>query len=209
MNAKSLWKFVPPAGPVLSLLLIGLLLLSALVYYRAVRIQRFLEPALAMSQPRNEFAESVNQAFRKEFGPGPFRSLKATSNAILIERGLLFTESGALTPAAPIVLKKLARIFLALLGDNRTRPDISLVLISGRYPAGRPGRVQAQQMAGLVQDFLFLAEPELGSRYRLYFAAAVQPAHHGDRGGGVIELRIIPSELLHIEVLQKLEKYAR
>src|SRR5574341_533273 len=105
MNAKSLWKFVPPAGPVLSLLLIGLLLLSALVYYRAVRIQRFLEPALAMSQPRNEFAESVNQAFREEFGPGPFRSLKATSNSILIERGLLFTESGTLTAAAPVVLK--------------------------------------------------------------------------------------------------------
>ena len=68
MNRRSLWKYVPPAGPVLSLLLIGLVVLSALLYYRAVKIQRFLEPALALSQPRNEFTKNISQNFQREIG---------------------------------------------------------------------------------------------------------------------------------------------
>src|SRR5512143_2212095 len=61
MKGGSLWKYAPPPGPVISLLLIGLVLLSSLLYYRSVKIQRFLEPALALSQPRNEFAKHIRQ----------------------------------------------------------------------------------------------------------------------------------------------------
>ena len=64
-------------------------------------------------------------------------------------------------------------------------------------------------MAGLLQDSLYEAEPELEQKFRAYFTAAVHPEHLGRGEGGVIELRIIPSELLHIEVLQKLMKYAQ
>ncbi len=68
MSGRTLLKYIPPAGPILNLTLIGLVLLSALLYYRAIKIQRFLEPALAISQPRNEFAKNVRLRFQKEFG---------------------------------------------------------------------------------------------------------------------------------------------
>jgi hypothetical protein len=214
MSDRSLWKYLPPAGPTLSLALIGLLLLSALLYYRAIKIQRFLEPALAISQPRNEFAQSVNLIFQKEFGAESIPGIKVRTSSIAITKSLLFSEKGALRATARIVLKKLASTFLSLLEDDHTRPNISLVLINARFPADRSRRsngaerLRAQRMVGLIQDSLFEEEPKLGRRYGAYFVAAAQPAHPNDGNIGLIELRIVPSELLHIEVLQRLMKYA-
>ncbi len=37
MKLNAIKKFIPPLGPLFSLILIGLLLLSAIIYYRAVR----------------------------------------------------------------------------------------------------------------------------------------------------------------------------
>ncbi len=90
MKTKSFWKYVPSVGPVLSLLLIGLVLLSALLYYRAVKIQRFLEPALAISQPRNEFSKSIKLIFQQEFGAESIKGLRVKASSILIERSFLF-----------------------------------------------------------------------------------------------------------------------
>jgi len=214
MNRAVLWRYVPPAGPVLSLLLIGLVVLSALLYYRAVKFQRFLEPALALSQPRNEFTRNISQNFQREFGALQIGGLQARTSSILIDRSLLFSADGTLRPSSKIVIKKLSRLFLSLLADTRTRNNISLVLVSFHYPADGPkhaiiaGRMQAQHMVGMLQDSLYEAEPELGEKFKAYFAAAVHPEHLRRGEGGVIELRIIPSELLHIEVLQKLMKYA-
>ncbi len=215
MSDRSLWKYVPPAGPTLSLALIGLLLLSALLYYRAIKIQRFLEPALAISQPRNEFAQTINLVFQKEFGAESIPGIKVRTSSIAITKALLFSEKGALrAPAARIVLKKLAGTFLTLLEDDHTRPNISLVLINARFPAdwskrsNSAERLRAQRMVALIQDSLFEEEPKLGRRYGAYFVTAAQPARPNDGNIGLIELRIIPSELLHIEVLQRLMKYA-
>lgn len=213
MNRRVLWKYVPPAGPVLSLLLIGLVVLSALLYYRAVKIQRFLEPALALSQPRNEFTRNISLNFQQEFGARQIGGLRARTSSIVIDRSLLFSANGTLKPSSKAIIKKLSRLFLSLLADTRTRNNISIVLISFHYPDDGPkhvamaGRMQAQQMAGLLLDSLYAAEPELGEKFKAYFAATVQPEHLRRGQSGVIELRIIPSELLHIEVLQKLVKY--
>jgi hypothetical protein len=209
-----LWKYAPSAGPVLSLLLIGLVLLSALLYYRAVKIQRFLEPALALSQPRNEFSKSIKLIFQKEFGAETVRGLKVRSSSILIERSFLFSDNGALKASAQADLKKLSRIFFLLMDNEQTRSDISLVLIVARFPSSSTWiayateRIQAQRMAGFIQDALFFAEPQLGIRYGTYFVAAAQPTNPLEGNRELIEIRIIPSELLHIKVLEKLEKYA-
>jgi hypothetical protein len=214
MNRRTLWKYVPSAGPVLSLLLIGLVVLSALLYYRAVKIQRFLEPALALSKPRNEFTRNISLNFQREFGAQQIGGLQARTSSIIIDRAILFSADGALKPSSTIIIKKLSRLFLSLLADTRTRNNISIVLVSFHYPAEGPkhatitARMQAQQMVGLLQDSLYEAEPELGEKFKAYFAAAVHPEHLRRGESGVIELRIIPSELLHIEVLQKLVKYA-
>jgi hypothetical protein len=45
-------------------------------------------------------------------------------------------------------------------------------------------------------------------QYGAYFVASAQPANQLEGSRESIELRIIPSELLHIRVLEKLEKYA-
>lgn len=214
MNAKNLRRYLPPPGPVLSLLLIGCVLLSALLYYRAVKIQRFLEPALALSQPRNEFAKSINQLFGNEFGAKPPRGLKVKSSAVLIDKARLFTKSGALAPTAQADLEKLAGVFLALMKDGARKADISLVLIMIRFPSYGPRsfvlleRMRAQQMLGLLQDGLFQAEPELAVRYSPYFVCAAQPTNPHEGTSEIVEFRIVPSEYLHIKVLEKLEKYS-
>lgn len=214
MKIKSFWKYAPSVGPVLSFLLIGLVLLSALLYYRAVKIQRFLEPALAISQPRNEFSRNIRLIFQKEFGAEAIKGLKVKGSSILIERSFLFAGDGALKSSAQADLKKLARIFLLLMDDEQTRSDISLVLIIGRFPSGgtwmtyAAERTNVQRMVGFLQDALFVAEPRLGIRHGTYFTAAAQPTNPNDANRELLELRIIPSELLHIKVLEKLEKYA-
>jgi hypothetical protein len=214
MNGKSPWKYAPPAGPVLSLLLIGLVLLSGLLYYRSVKIQRFLEPALALSQPRNEFTKNINAMFEKEFGTKSIGGLKVKASSVLIEKSLLFSPDGAPNASAQADLRKLARIFLSLMKDDHMRSEISLVLIIARFPSyGRMGtniveRTNVQRMVGFIQDALFRAEPDLGTRYSTYFAGVAQPTNPHERNRNVVEIRIIPSEFLHIEVLEKLEKYS-
>jgi len=68
MKKVSINKFILPPGPILILTLIGLLLLSALLYYRAVKIQRFLEPVLAITQPRIAFSKNIYNLLLREFG---------------------------------------------------------------------------------------------------------------------------------------------
>jgi hypothetical protein len=214
MNGRAFWKYVPPAGPILSLTLIGLVLLSALLYYRAVKIQRFLEPALAISQPRNEFAKNIKLRFQKEFGEESIPGLKIRTSSILMEKTLLFSRDGSLKSSAQTDLQKLARIFLSLMQDDHTRADISLVLIISRFPSGGEWmknvseRMIAQRIVGFIQDALFHEEPELARRYSTSFVAAAQPTNPHEGSSDLIEFRIISSELLHIEVLEKLEKYA-
>ncbi len=214
MKFKFFWKYVPSVGPVLSFLLIGLVLLSALLYYRAVKIQRFLEPALAISQPRYEFSKNIKLIFQKEFGAESIKGLKIKGSSILIERSFLFAADGTLKASARGDLTKLARVFLLLMDDDQTRSDISLVLIIGRFPSSgtwmayAAERMKVQRMVGFFQDALFFSEPRLGIKHGTYFVAAAQPTNPNDGNRELIELRIIPSELLHIKVLEKLEKYA-
>lgn len=214
MKASSLWRLVPSPGPLLSLALIGLVLLSALLYYRAVKIQRFLEPALALSQPRNEFSKNINRIVEKQFGNASARGLRVRTSSILLERSQLFTRDGSLKASARDDLRKLSRVFLTLMSDEHLRSEISLVLIVGRFPSfGAEGanpvqRLQILQQVGFIQDALFHLEPELGVRYSTYFASAAQPLPPHEPNADIIEFRIVPSEFLHIEVLEKLEKYS-
>lgn len=215
MNDRTLWRFVPPAGPLLILLLIGLVLFSALLYYRAVKIQRFLEPALALSQPRNEFTKRITRLFRKEFGEKTEKGLDVRLSSIVVHRSMLFSADGRLSAQGERILKKFARMFLGLMKDDQSRTEISLILINARYTSyGAQGadaadRLRAQLTVGFIQDSLFRMEPELGVRYSTLFASVAQAVdpHAGSRD--IIEFRIVPSEFLHIEVLERLNKYAQ
>jgi hypothetical protein len=215
MNPKSLWRYAPPAGPVLSLLLIGLVMLSALLYYRAVKIQRFLEPALALSQPRNEFAKSLKQTFRKEFREDEVPGIRVTSSSIVLEKSRLFNPNGTIKDSAKTDLHKVALVLLSLMRNDATRGDISLVLIISHYPiieqhgAATVYRMNAQLLTGYIQDVMATAEPELRAYYPAYFVSAAQPLTSPERAMDIVEFRIIPSEYLHIKVLDALEKYSQ
>lgn len=215
MNAKSIWRYAPPAGPVLSLLLIGLVLLSALLYYRAVKIQRFLEPALALSQPRNQFTKNIKQIFRKEFGTDEVKGIRVKSSSILLDKSVLFNQNGTLKDSAKNDLHKLANVLLSLMKNDATRDDISLVLIIAHYPAMGPldvaaaHRLNSQLVTGYIQDVMAASEPELRVYYPAYFVSAVQPSPAPEKIVDIVEFRIVPSEFLHIKVLDALEKYSQ
>jgi len=214
MKLKAPWNYVPPPGAVLSFALIGLVLLSSLLYYRAVRIQRFLEPALALSQPRNEFSEAIARIVEQEFGKGPIRGLDVRTSSLVIEQALLVSRDGSLHDAGRSIVKRLSRVFLKLLEGKQTRADISLVLISAGYPPGVPGaeaseRARVQRMLGGVLDALLAEQPGLKANYWAFFATTARPALPRDGYRELMEFRIIPSEMLHMEVLQRLQKYVQ
>ena len=160
MKQKSIWNFLPPAGPILSIGLIGLVLLSGLLYYRAVKIQRFLEPALAFSQPRNEYSKRIAGLFQKEFGKNPINGLEYKMGVIHLRPTLLLSPDGRLSADGLAILKKLGIIFVSLMRDEKARSEISLILISARVPASPPLqaaglRMRSHMMAGFIQDGLF------------------------------------------------------
>lgn len=213
-KSRSWRNCVPPAGPVISVLLIGLVLLSALLYYRSVKIQRFLEPALALSQPRNEFAKHIGRIYEEIFGSRAVEGIRIKTGTIIVKRSLLLTKKGTLTPAGQQVFKKLGRLFLALLQDERLRSEINHILIIARFPNDGmknetlTERLDVQLAAAFVQEKLLRTEPELARSFAPYFSSGAQAMNPQEGSADRVDFLIVPSEYLHIEVLEKLEKYS-
>jgi len=191
------------------------MLLSALLYHRAVKIQRFLEPALALSQPRSRLAEDINTLITKEFGTEEPRPVKFVMGSIYVNEALLFDRTGRFLESSPTTvttIKKLSTVFLQLMEDERIHPYIDLVVVCGRFPlfpdrdVNRKLRLM-QIRSDLVLNAMFRAEPRLEQLYSPYFAAATIPVDSSIKRVDVLEFRIIPSEQLHIDVLQRLRKY--
>lgn len=213
MKGVSIKKFILPPGPILILTLIGLLLLSALLYYRAVKIQRFLEPALAFSEPRITFSKNINNLILREFGKEERKGVKFQTGSILVEQSLLLAGVHKINGEDTAVLEKLGRVFLSALSDPDIRGNISLIIVSARLPlspeirANKELRSKMQDRAGLILNSIYKVSPELEIKYEKYFAATALPVDPALKDTDWIEFRIIPSERLHIEVLQRLEKY--
>ena len=200
-------------GPLLSLTLIGILVLSALLYYRAVKIQRFLEPALAITEPRLKFNQEINDLLIKELGPAA-SGIKFRSGSIYVPQSLLFAVLHHKEGSGPFMIDKLGRVFLSALGNSDIRSHISLILISINLPftenpdLNKELRSEGRRMAALILNDLYAAAPVLEKQYGKYFAVTSLPADAPSREPGWIEFRLIPTERLHIEVLQRLEKYS-
>lgn len=217
MKPEAIKKFIPSSGPLFSLTLIGLLLLSAVIYYRAVKIQRFLEPALAISEPRMQFSKNIKGLLSREFDPKEMQGMEYSAGTITVDESLIFFERSnfKLRPAGAVVLSKLGRVFMAALDDPEMRQNVSLIQITARSPLtkdllyNRQARFAIQDSATLILNLLFAAEPRLEKDYPMYFAATVIPSTKPPGKGGIaFEFRIIPTELLHIEALMRLEQYA-
>ena len=215
MRENPVKRFGPPLGPLLSLTLIGILILSALLYYRAVKIQRFLEPALAISQPRMKFGQSVTSLLSQEFGAGQLKGLRFRGGSIFVETSLLLNSIHPVKKSDPLVLKKLAHFFLNALNDPGIRDNVSLILVSTRLPispdkkANKEMRAKMENRAGLILSSLFALEPQLEASHGAYFAATALSVGAGMKDVDWIEFRIVPSERLHIDMLLRLEKYTQ
>ena len=216
MKSDAIKKLIPPLGPLFSLTLVGLLLLSAILYYRAVKIQRFLEPALAISEPRMKFNQNIRGLLAREFSPGQIKGIKFRAGTILVDESLIFERAHSKGGSTePVVLKKLSRFFLSALDNPEIRENISLILIIVRFPLGkdmilnRQARFAVQDSTVLLLNSLFTAEPRLEKDYTIFFTATAIPAiEPPGEGGSAVEFRIIPTERLHIDILDRLHKYA-
>lgn len=210
MKTGSINKLILPTGPILGLTLIGALLLSAILYYRAVKIQRFLEPALAISAPRMEFSKNIKRLISKEFGTEKITGIRFTTNSIFVEKSLLLIGVHEPDPRSA-TLKKLSRVFLSVLQDPDMRDYVDFILVRVKFPINsdtdEKRRFRVQQRADLILNSLYKVAPELGRNYRTYFAATVEPVDSSEKEIQWVEFRFIPTERLHIEVLQSLRKY--
>jgi hypothetical protein len=213
MNSGPPKKVFQLPGPILSLTLIGILILSAVLYYRAVKIQRFLEPALAITTPRIEFSEAIRKLLVKEFGSNEMGGIKFTANSIFVQRSLLTTGIHKTnSEAAP--LKKLSGVLLAVLKDPDLKEYVDLVLISLKLPIDPSGKImggekkfQVHERAELILNSLFKVSPELDRNYNAFFAVTVVSGEFLKGEAEWVEFRFIPTERLHVEVLQSLKKY--
>ncbi len=204
--------FLPP-GPIMVLTLIGIMVLSGLLYYRAVKVQRFLEPALAISQPRSEFTDAVNFFLKREFEPAGLKGVRLIMGTITVDPAVFLKDHDTADGAASPMAKRLGRVLVAALSDDFLRAHVDLVLIVSRYPKGPDEGVNSLMKSRMMErsemalHSLFKAEPLLERKYALYFAPTAIPDKPSKGRVERIEIRIIPSDQLHIEVLQRLKKY--
>lgn len=204
--------FIPP-GPVLSLTLIGIMLLGTLLYYRAVRIQRFLEPSVAISEPRITFNRKVSNLLIAEFGSSDVQGLVFLGNQLLVHKTVLYKDASAdgVSPG----MRKLGRVFFAVLDDSALRPYIESIIISTRGQVSndpetnRKTREFQHEEAYYILNALCLVEPGLDRKYPAYLESSVTLMDMRADEGDWVVFRIVQSDKPHFDMLQKLQKYAR
>jgi uncharacterized membrane-anchored protein YjiN (DUF445 family) len=204
---KGLKKILLPIGLIFVLTLIGILILSSLLYYRSIKVQRFLEPALAISEPRLKFGQSINNLISENFLPDEKNKIKYKSSALIVSDSLLFSNNGSINTE---VVKKLSKFFVTALGNQDIKKYISLILVSIRVAQDKNKIeiIEAFNKSRKILDLLFFYEPQLKKEYINYFSSSIILTDKKGASGTMIEFRIVPSEQLHIDVLQRLIKYA-
>lgn len=211
MSYERLKKIIPSPVPIGLLALIGILLLSALLYYKAVRAQRYLEPSLALAQPRIEFAHNIRRLFEKEFGPEGIQGIILSGSSLFVDTSLLITGPANRKVIDHAFLKKLTNIFLSMLIDSEMRSHFDLILVSSRVhfspsmEENRQRRLTGQYIAESIVDSMYKVEPALQKHYGIFAPTAVPD--EPDKKYNWVEFRIVPSERVHIEMMKSLNKY--
>lgn len=211
MKFDRLKNFDLPSGPILVLILIGLMFSSVLLYYKAVRAQRYLEPSLSISKPRIDFIKDMNRLLVKEFGAEKVKGIILTGNSILVDGSLIFSDPVHRQAIDGMFLKKLSQVFLSMLQDRDMRSQFDLVLVSTSLKVSHSmdvtarQRTERQHIAESILNFLYKVEPGLVKYYGTFTATSILvPPTQKDNW---VEFRIIPSEHLHIELMESLGKY--
>ncbi len=211
MSLDRFKKFILPPGPILALTVIGLMFSSALLYYKAVRAQRYLEPSLSIAQPRSDFIQNISRLLAKEFGAEKIKGIVLARNYIFVDGSLIFPDTVHRQAIDSKFLKKLSQVFLSMLQDQDMRSQFELVLVSTRFKvipgmaATTKKRTERQHIAESILNSLYKVEPGLIRFFGTFTATAI-PVQTNQEDNW-IEFRIIPSEHLHIELMKSLNKY--
>jgi len=212
MSAQNTKRFFLMPAQLLGLTLTGILLVSAFVYYKAVKLQRYLEPTLAIAQPRIQFAKNLGHLIEKEFGSTDMKGVVYTASSIFIDEALLFKDIPGKKIADMIFIQRLSQIFLSILQDPQLRTHFELILVSTRVTItphldmNRRKWNEAQHKAQFILYSLYSVQPTLEKEYGMYFTAAALPVAP-PKGDNWVEFRIIPSEHLHIEIMKSVGKH--
>jgi len=200
------------AEQMIGLILAGILMLSGLLYYRAVRAQRYLEPTLALAVPRISFTRRVQALIASEFGPSGNEGILSVSNSIFVSDSMLFTDPESREHTDPEFFRKLGRVFGNIFVDQDMLDQFDLVLVGASLPLSphrgmdRIKRVEMQYISEAVLDALYAAAPALKNRFGQYFAATALPVR-STKSDQWVEFRLIPSEHVHKEMIRSLGKY--
>ena len=210
---KTLKKILFDQGLLASITLSGILLLSAVLYYRAVKVQRFLEPALAISQPKIEFARKINRIVSEEFKDKKSASaVFYTTDSIVVDGSMLIVGEGAQSDLQ--LFEGLGHVFLSILNDPDMKKNIDLILISVKVylepnnELNKIRRMESQGRADFILNALYEAEPGLEKDYRSFFSTAAIPVSDPQEARWV-EFKIVPARRLHIDMFQRLERYVK
>jgi hypothetical protein len=201
--------FLPP-GPIVSITLIGLILLSAVLYYRAVKAQRFLEPALAISQPWNNIVISLRNIFFDEFGLDT-EGVRFGGDVIFVRKAPLLQE--VYHGYRSETLSKVGQVFVRAMEDPSISPYVDFILIASRAPItedrelNKKRRQEVDIMSSAVLDALFRQVPELEDKFAMRFTSSALMAPVRADEDQWFEFHVVLNEQLHIQLLESLQKY--
>jgi len=211
VNSGYIKKLTPTAAPVGILILIGMLVLSALLYYKSVRGQRYLEPSLALAQPRVEFAHKITLLFQKEFGLKRINGVVLSGNSIFVDSSLIYGSPSGPRVLDTVFLKKLSSIFLSMLSDPEMRSHFDLILVSARIhfslsvDENKLRRIRGLRIADSIVESMYSVSPALMKHYGMLAPTAVPDKPSAKYNW--VEFRIVPSERVHVEMMESLNKY--
>jgi hypothetical protein len=211
MDIETIRKYLLPPGVVLSITLIGLVLLGAVLYSKADRAQRFLEPTLAISRPRTQFTARFSEILGKELPPRAHSQIVVERNSIKVRKDLLFPKSFH-SQEAPL-LRSIGRVFLTVMEDPQMSPYVDFIMVLTRFPGQKDhalnveNRSKGSEDAGHILSAMFAVTPELEENHSEHFASSSIADPFSEEAGDMVEFHIIPSERVHIDLLIKLQKY--
>ena len=208
---SGVWRLVP-IELVVGTILIGVILIGAVMYSNAIRFQRFIEPMLAVLQPRSEFSGRFGNMIMKEFSDNGLSEIRLIGNILRVRRSFLTAEESHREGFENF--ERLGRVFQNLFDDTWMRSNTDFIMVSLEAPfslneeTNRKLRESTAKEAELILVTILNTSPKLRMKYAPLFTSAVVSAPPKESGEEWVTFHIMPSERLHAEVLRRLEKYA-
>lgn len=205
-------KSFVPSELAVGLALIGLILTGAVLYSNAVRFQRYMEPMLAVLEPRGHFSSSFRSIILDEFKQSDLAQMKLIGNTLKIRKSLLNEKDSHEHGFRHYF--HLGRMLERLLNDNWMRSNTDFILISVDVPLvmddeeNRRLRAQAEEEAELALVTIMNSSPDLRTKHTRFLTSGAFSVPPGEGVGEWLTIRVLTSERLHAEMLGRLEKYA-